>query len=205
MISIFTPTHNPKYLSEVYQSIKDQDFFEWVIIPQGVEVPDFKDERVKIYPVPKLGDHYVGSLKKYACSKCRGEILLELDHDDLLTSSAIEEVKEAFKDPEIGFVYSNTVNFKNGFEKPERYNQKYGWEYQPFEYNGHQLEQHISFPQTPESVSRIWYAPNHLRAWRKSVYDKIGGHPDMRVLDDQDLLCRTFIATKFKHINKPLS
>lgn len=204
-ISCFTPTHNPKYISELYQSIKDQPFYEWVIIPQDCQIPDFKDDRIKIFPIPKAGDHFVGALKKYACSKCTGDILLELDHDDLLMPTAIEEVEKAFKDAEVGFVYSNTANFRNNFEKTERYGEAFGWKYRPVEYNEHQLEEHISFEPTPEAVSRIWYAPNHLRAWRKSVYDKIGGHnTGMRVLDDQELLCRTFIETKFKHIDKCL-
>jgi len=44
-----------------------------------------------------------------------------------------------------------------------------------------------------------------LRAWRKSVYEKVGGHSDqMRVLDDLDLMCRTYLETNFFHIDKCL-
>jgi O-antigen biosynthesis protein len=230
-ISIFTPTHNPKYLNQLYDSIKDQGFYEWVILAQGCEVPKFNDNRVKVYNIPKLGDHYVGALKLQACKNCSGDILLELDHDDLLVSTAIEECKKAFEDPEIGFVYSDTANFRNDFQKTERYNPAHGWKYEEFSFiveNGaiidktkflkenppegnldgriwKLLECHLGFEAFPSSVSYIWYAPNHFRAWRKEVYWKTGGHnPNMRVLDDQELVMRTYLITKFKRIPKCL-
>lgn len=203
-VSIFTPTHDPKYLPEIWAELKDQPFHEWVIVAQNCEVPDFKDDRVKVIQLPKLGDHYVGSLKKFACQMCTGDILLELDHDDILLPGAVEEVKKAFEDPEIGFVYSNFSNFQGDFQKVERYSGSYGWEYRPFEYKGHQLDEYVSFPPSAAVVSRIWFAPNHLRAWRKTVYDEIGGHADMRVMDDGDLLIRTYLKTKMKHIDKCL-
>lgn len=31
-LSIFTATHDSKYLKEVYETIKDQDFYEWVVL-----------------------------------------------------------------------------------------------------------------------------------------------------------------------------
>lgn len=204
-LSIFTPTHNPKYLTELYESIKDQPFNEWVIVTQNCEIPDFGDKRIKVYPLPKIGDHYVGALKKYACSKCTGDILLELDHDDLLMDGAVKEVKKAFKDPEIGFVYSNFAEFEGVFRKRQKYDPNYGWEYRPFYYKGNGLDECLGWQPTASSISRIWFAPNHLRAWRKTVYDQIGGHdPSYKVLDDHELLIRTYLATKMKHIDKCL-
>lgn len=205
MISIYTPTHNTKYLTQLWESIKDQYFNEWVILAQDCEVPDFVDNRVRVYNYPKLGEHWVGALKKEAVKLCTGDILLEVDHDDLLTPNAIEEVKKAFEDKEIGFVYSNTVEFMEEFEKTERYNEDFGWKYRPFTWNGHELDECISFEPSPMTFSMIWYAPNHLRAWRREAYEKAGGYSqDMRVLDDQDLLSRTYLVTKCKHIDKPL-
>jgi O-antigen biosynthesis protein len=205
MLSIFTPTHNNKYLLDTYESIKDQPFDEWVIITNnGANIQNEikKDKRVKIF---NYEHSWVGALKKYACSKCTGDILLELDHDDLLMDGAVEEVKKAFKDKEVGFVYSNTANFKDDFQKTERHAYMFGWRYRTFKYKGHELEEAISFKPSPEAVSRIWFAPNHLRAWRKDIYNKAGGHsPDMRVLDDQDLMARTYPLTKFHHIDKCL-
>ena len=200
-LSIFTPTHDPKYLVELYQSIKSQPYDEWVIVTnKNAVVPAMivQDPRTK---TRHYESDYVGALKKFACSKCTGDILLEVDHDDLLMPGAVEKVKKAFADPAVGFVYSESANFKGNFEKVERYSEAYGWKYQEFEYKGHKMEYHISHPELPSTLSRIWYCPNHLRAWRKDVYNKIGGHnPDMRVLDDQDIIARTYLATKFAFI-----
>lgn len=204
-LSIFTPTHNTKYLKDAYDSIKEQPFDEWIIVTnkEAQVSPEIQeDKRVNVY---KLESDYVGALKKYACGKCTGDILLELDHDDILVDGAIEEVKKAFEDESIGFVYSNTAQFKGNFQKVDRFSYSFGWRYRDFKYKDHDLDECIAFDATPASVSRIWFAPDHLRAWRKTVYDKVGGHPDdMRVLDDLDLMCRTFLETKFYHIDKCL-
>lgn len=206
-ISIFTPSHNNKYLLELYSTIKDQPFDEWVIVANsGVIIQEeiLKDERVKVFRAEHIAS-YVGALKKFAISKCTGDILVEIDHDDLVTPDCIEEVRKAFEDTKIGFVYSNTADFKNGFEKADRYNLAMGWEYRPFVYQGHKLEECLTPEPHPYTASLIWYAPNHVRAFRKSVYDQVGGHSDqMRVLDDQDLISRFYQVTEFKHIDKCL-
>lgn len=204
-VSIFTPTHDTKFLMDAYESIKDQDFFEWVIIyNNGAKPVDFNDSRIKAYSL-YYAPEWVGPLKAYACEQATGDILLELDHDDLLTPNAIKEVKKAFENEEIGFVYSNTIHATRDFEKVNRFDERYGWEYREIEFKGHILDEHISFEPSPDCISRIWFAPNHLRAFRKSVYDQIGGYnKEMRILDDLGLMCRMYQVTKFKHIDKGL-
>ena len=62
-----------------------------------------------------------------------------------------------------------------------------------------------SFEPSNQSLAFIWYSPDHIRAWRKSVYTSIGGYnPDMNVCEDHELLVRTYLNTKFKKIDKPL-
>lgn len=201
-ISIFSPTHNTKHLYDLYDSIKDQDFYEWVIVVNNGAVVDdniLNDSRVKVFNYEHT---YVGALKKYACTQCTGDILLEVDHDDLLMPTAIEELKEAFQDDEIGFVYSNDAYFKDDFQPTEKWTD---WTYRDYNHNGNILNEIVQFPLTAHSVSKIWTAPDHLRAWRKSAYEQAGGHSvNMRVLDDQDLMARTYLVTKFKHIDKCL-
>ena len=196
-ISLFTPTHDSKYLKELYDSIKDQKFWEWVILyNNGAQVIDFRDSRVRTIILEDV-PQWVGPLKAKACEICTGDILLEMDHDDYLTPDALEEVENAFEDPEVGFVYSNTIH-----DKQFHYNEAFGWNYRPVD---EQNEEHISFPPTPDSISKIWFAPNHLRAFRKSVYEEVGGYnKEMRVLDDLDLMCRMYLVTKFHHIDKGL-
>jgi SAM-dependent methyltransferase len=196
-VSIFTPTHDTKFLNQLYASIKNQDFYEWIIVYNNGAVPiKYNDKRVKPFILP-FAPEWVGSLKAYACEQATGDILLEIDHDDWLESTAIEEVKKAFKDPKIGFAYSNTIH-----SKKDHFSEVYGWKYREYS-DSH--EEHISFPPTPESISKIWFAPNHLRAFRRSVYEEVGGYnKGMRVLDDLDLMCRMYLKTKFYHIDKGL-
>lgn len=207
MLSVFTPSHHSKFLGQAYDSLlaqTDKDW-EWTIVHNNGGVPlDTKDARVKQH-VRARSSPWVGPQKAFACDVAKGDILLELDHDDMLAPTAVAEVKAAFADPEVGFVYSNNVRADLDWNKPPRFNDAHGWQYRPAEFNDHKLEEIVSFEATPEAVSLIWYAPDHLRAFRRSVYEEVGGYSlEMRVLDDQDLMCRLFQHTKFHHIDKPL-
>jgi len=211
-ISIFTPHFagtNP-YIRETYRSLLAQTFsnWEWVIlVNNGGIVPKFKDRRIHIFEhkgeaSEKIG---IGALKKEACEHCNGEILLELDADDLLTPDALELTAEAFKDQGIEFVYSNSAQFEHGTWKSAGYSQFWGWKSRHFNYMGHNLIEMIAFPPTAHSMRMIWWAPNHLRAWRQETYHSIGGHdPKLLVADDHDLICRTYLGAKMKHLDKCL-
>lgn len=211
-ISIYTPSHNAKYLLALYNSIKDQEFYEWVIVTNGklkprlVPEPIRLDVRVKIVPFEGEHNDWVGALKSFAVEQCTGELLLEVDHDDILTSDALSVLNRAAEEnPECGFFYSNTANFTGDFEATEPYSEAYGWQHRDFEYNGHILHEAMSFGTHPVSCSQIWYAPNHLRAWKRETYDEAGGYNvGMRVLDDQDLIARTYLVTDFYHIDRCL-
>ena len=203
-ISIFTPTHDTTWLQEAYDSFKGQDFHEWVVVyNNGAKPIEFNDPRVKAFVLP-LAPEWVGPLKAYACEQATGDILLELDHDDLLTPDCLEEVQKAFADPEVGFVYSNSFRCNSDWSKTRRYDGS-GWEYREGNFQGHDLDEYVAFAPAPVSVSRIWFAPDHVRAFRKEVYETVGGYnKEMRILDDLDIMCRMYLVCKFKHIDKPL-
>lgn len=211
-VSIFTPFHknNLSFLNDLYASLTVQTYreWEWVLVPNGeglqIDLTELKkDSRVRVVRSNKTGN--IGALKAFACLNCSNDILVEVDWDDLLAPDAIGEVRKAFEDPEVGFVYSNALYTDMEFGKRPRFNAAHGWQYRETEYNGHLLDEPLTFDQTPSTVSRIWYAPDHLRAFRRSVYEQIGGHDEsLEVLDDQDLMCRMYLVTKFHHINKGL-
>jgi O-antigen biosynthesis protein len=211
-ISIFTPTHDLTYIGELYESIKDQDFYEWVIVLNGPAVDQVKesglfaeDPRVVTIVAPPDTPPYVGALKRFACNNCTGDIFLEADHDDLLLPGVFDRVREAFADDSVGFVYSDSANFSGDFEMTPEYDPSCGWQYRWFDHKGHPMRSDMSFPLTPLSCSQIWFAPNHLRAWSREAYWEAGGHnPNMRVMDDQDLISRTYLITKFAHIDECL-
>jgi len=206
-VSIFTPTHKSDYLPKVYESLlaqTDADW-EWVIVyNNGASKIDFSDTRIKSYRLDNAPE-WVGPLKNYACQQAVGDILLELDHDDLLHPESVAKVKKAFDNSKVGFVYSNTVHATGDMQPIQRFDSAYGWHYREVEWDGYKLDEHISFPPTPDSISRIWFAPNHLRAFRRSCYEQVGGYSqDMRILDDLDLMARLYQITEFKHINEGL-
>lgn len=213
MITVFTPTHvyNPKYLLELYSSLKRQTNknFEWIVLVNNKALNNlreieelFTDDWVKIYTSTVVG---VGALKHESCMLGSGEIFLELDHDDYLEETAIEEVYNAFSDPEVMFVYSNVFRFDDATKTSAlRFRSDCGWKYR----KGTQYEEAIAFPASAQYLRRIEWAPDHLRAFRKSAYEKINGYnPSLQVGDDHDLICRLYIEygeKGFKHIDKGL-
>lgn len=208
MISIFTATHDPRWLREAYESIATQAGhvdWEWVILyNNGAQPIDFGDMRVRSVHVGAAPPR-VGLLKRMACENCRGGILLELDHDDLLLPGALEAVERAFEEhPEAGFVYSNCVRVNADYAPAPRFGDGYGWEYRPYQLHERIVDEVVSFPPLPSSISRIWFAPDHLRAFRALAYHAVGGYADMAVLDDLDLMCRMAKVVEFHHIDRPL-
>lgn len=224
-ISICTPTNNVRHLRRAYESLAGQlgDVrWEWVLgVNGGVTPQDARaalgpdggvDERVRVVVVEGPG---IGKLKRDTFAYVGGDVLLELDHDDELTPSALLTVARAFeKRPEVGFVYSDCVDVSDTSEPctyhdPARRRswESNGWQfYSIAKFDGYErvLVPH-TFTASPQSLLTIHWAPNHLRAWRRDVYEKVGGHdPTLEVLDDHDLLCRTFIETPMFHISDPL-
>lgn len=204
-ISLFSPTHNPKYIDRLYQTIKEQTYqnWEWVVVPNNGAVVNLpNDPRIKI--VGTNDSSNIGFLKRFACAQATGDVYMEVDHDDELFPTAVEECAKAFQDPTVDFAYSNCCDVRTNYE-PRFFGEQFGWVNRPAEYKGHKLVETVSFEPDPASISKIWYAPNHFRAWRASFYNRIGGHDaTLDVLDDQDIMCRTYIEGKMYHIDKPL-
>lgn len=294
LLSIFTPTHDTKYLLETYESIKKQDYgtWEWVVVPNGDALQNLPpellaDPRVKIIPyvpgnegeesgVPLGGEAFdlateaetiahdiskfpfaaqaaelnrirnknrplyrsvcdeikfitghdprerfasrhaddrdlrkdeepepcrVGALKRFACNNSTGEVLIELDHDDLLAPGILSKVVEAVN---AGgeFIYSDAAIFMDDRSKtPEGYNEMYGWETYETTVEGVDYLATRSFQPTPRSLCEIFYAPDHIRCWTRKAYFGSGGHnTDLTVGDDHELICRTYLAGfKFVH------
>jgi hypothetical protein len=53
----------------------------------------------------------------------------------------------------------------------------------------------------PKTIRHIVGAPNHVRIWRRTFYEKIGKHnPDLPVVDDYELIIRTILKYRWVHI-----
>lgn len=210
LVSVFTPSHNARYLNECYASLVSQSFGEWewiVLLNRGAKDwrPPATDERVKVARDATVRG--VGAAKRAACDLATGEILVELDHDDLLAPTCLEEVHQAFVDNEGAvLVYSDCAQVTADLERDETtFNLEMGWEYRDVDVAGKAYLACSSMAPYPHNVGYIWYAPNHVRAFRRSAYEAVGGYDaSLSILDDQELMMRLYLAGDFHHIDKCL-
>lgn len=216
--SIITPTHlKNSFLGDLYESLIAQTYenWEWVIYLNGVEggldalvnypvlVAIKSDERIRIVVSDEINSK-IGFNKNKAFHLGTGDVLVEVDHDDMLTPDCLEELYKAFQDPTVGFVYSDSITYHVNNEFTP-YDAHYGWTYKKVMWRGKEHYSMNSFAPTSHSMAYIWYSPDHVRAWRKSVYVSIGGHNvNLDICDDHELVIRTYLNTKMHHINKPL-
>jgi hypothetical protein len=209
-VSVITPTHNTTWLGDAWTSLRAQahDDWDWTVLPNdGARIPPdiAADGRVRVLPEDWTTGCNVGALKRQLCNHAAGPLIVELDHDDILTPDCLVEVVKAAGDDEHAFVYSDFVQFF-----PDRrsyvFDAKQGWESYPYLFDDHEFTAMRAFEPCASSIRQVYWAPNHVRAWTKAAYMMVGGHdPELPVCDDHDLVCRLYLAgVPFRHIPKPL-
>lgn len=199
---------NP-FIEQAYQSLRAQTFSDWewiVVTNNGGELPGYirKDERVEAINCTE--EMTVGGYKRLACMNATSDYIAELDADDMLTPDCLEEVVKVFEEnDDVCFVYSNSAHFKDQTWENEKYSEYWGWKWREFEYKGHTLYEMRGFEATPTSMRMIYWAPNHIRAWREKDYWAIGGHDvELNLGDDFDLCCRFYLHGEMRLIDKCL-
>lgn len=205
-ISIITPTHNPRWLLEAWSYLKPQTFFEWVIVPNGGivkrDIPREirRDRRVRVIETGQINK--VGALKNFAFMEGRGDVLVELDHDDILMSDAVSAIAQSFAlRKEIDFVYSDCGRFNEDGTIPPPFPENNGWEDRQATILERSCQISRVPPITAHHLSLVYYAPDHLRAWKTSFYRDIGGHnKDLDVCDDHELMIRTYLRGRMLRI-----
>lgn len=208
MFSVFTPSHDPKRLNDAYESLVAQVDKDWewiVLLNNGAQWEAPGDPRVKVF-TDNAENKNVGYLKRVACSHAEGDVFVELDHDDLLVPECLATLRSVYEfDQDATFVYSNSVNVDIRTMKPVYWSENYGWRNRPFKWNGYDVMESCSADPDPQSISRIWFAPNHVRSWRRDAYWRVGGHnPSLKISDDHDLMLRTWLDGKMVHVDAPL-
>lgn len=218
--SVFTPTHDTQWLADCYRSLAGQSDgdWEWVVLRNGerpgpVPAEALADPRVRVLDTDDVGFVYlhgrpgasVGALKRAAVAACAGEILVELDHDDMLAAGCLRNLAEVAAAAPGGFYYSDWAGVRPDGEA-EVFDNGFGWEKYTAEVLGERRTCLRAFDATARALCEIHYAPNHVRAWHRTAYERAGGHdPAMPVGDDHDLVCRTFLAgVPFVHVRGPL-
>ncbi|MCW2613496.1 MAG: hypothetical protein JWN08_490 [Frankiales bacterium] len=207
LLTVFTPSHRPRYLDECYRSLRAQTRteWEWIVLLNGAApnwCPPQQDDRVKVLRAP-AALRGVGAAKRAACRHASGDVLVELDHDDLLASHCLERVAAEFETrPDVVLVYSDfTQVAEDGSPNSDRFNEAMGWVYEQRDVDGVRQLSCQALEPTPHNVSYIWYAPNHVRAFRRDAYEQVGGYDEaLEVLDDQELMIRLFRVGDFHRI-----
>lgn len=207
MLSLITPTHKPEHLMRLYESIKKQTVkdFEWVIVPNNGADVSFLPQEDWIRVVPYTAESkLIGAIKNFAFRQGNREWLVEVDHDDELLPDCVERVIHAARNNQCEFIYSDSMEVnKDGNSVP--YGSEFGWRHYSFKHDNKDYIINKTVAACPQSVSRIWFAPNHVRAWKKDFYLHLGGHDvNLKALDDQELMCRTYIYGTMYQINAPL-
>ena len=212
MISIITPLHhkgNP-YILKGWQSLASQTNpdFEWIVlVNNGGDASSLPvDKRIKIFHFD--GESRIGLLKREACLYATGSVILELDADDSLEETALAKIVDAFQNPEVMFVYSDCLEIDEDTNTLKTFSPYYGWKHNKIIIDGKLLQYNATFPVSPASLRQIYWAPNHLRAWRTSAYKALGGHnQELAIGDDHELMVRFYAqygAKGFFHIEEPL-
>jgi len=212
IFSIFTTCFKSyNYINTAYESIKKQTLkdWEWVIMDDTPEDEHFTflrdtlshDNRIRLYKRDKNSGN-IGNVKNEAISLCRGKYVLEMDHDDEILKDCLLDSYNIFQsDPEIGFVYGDTINlFRDGQNCTYTGNnlcKGYGGYYSELIDN-----QWRFIYNTPNinnvTLSHLVCLPNHPRIWNRAVLMELESYSEyLPICDDYEILLRT-CCSKYK-------
>lgn len=207
-------------IQRLYNSLLNQTYTEWEWIvyddsPTGyketyniIDILSKNDNKIKLYSDNK-NCGIIGEVKRKAFFLAEGEILVEVDHDDELVDTCLENLKIAYEySDDIGFVYGHACELyeddkdgKSIIDYGDNFSFGYGY-YSNFKYKEKEYKVSICSNINPKTIRHIVGVPNHVRSWRKDIYHKIGGHNKfLNVADDYELIIRTFLNTKIAKIN----
>jgi len=227
LVTVFTAAHEiGSGIGTAFRSLVHQTHgrWEWVVVDdsttdatwahlEALTSSEAAAGRVRLYRQhPHTGS--IGANKAAAAALGRGDYLVELDHDDELTPEALEIVAATFiAHPDVDFVYSDWLDWL-GAERtdvePTAARFADGW---AFGYGAYASEvvagRRVPVGQAPpltwRTIRHIVSAPNHLRAWRRSAYQRVGGHDHrLDVADDYELVVRTFVDSVTARVPRPL-
>ena len=216
VFSIFTSAYNSfNKIIRAFNSLQKQTLenWEWVIIDDSPDDKNFhflrdkltKDCRIRIYRRFE-NNGYIGNVKNEAISLCRGQYVLELDHDDEILPFVLEESAKLFNsNHDIGFIYMDFANvYENGnnFWYGNHICKGYG-SYYCQKYNEKWIYTYITPNINNITLSHLVCCPNHPRIWRKDVLLKMGNFCEyLSICDDYEIILRTALNTKIAKIHK---
>jgi len=216
VFSLFTSSFNSyEKIIRAYNSIKKQTLenWEWVIIDDSPDDKHFlflkknlsHDCRIRMYKRSENSGS-IGNVKNEAVSLCRGNYVLEMDHDDEILPTVLEDATNVFsKNEEIGFIYMDFINiYENGdnFKYGDHICKGYG-SYYCQKYNGKWAYVYNTPNINNITLSHLVCCPNHPRIWRRDLLLKLGNYcENLPICDDYGILLRTAINCKMAKIPK---
>ena len=216
VFSLFTSTFNSyDKIIRAYNSIKKQTLenWEWVIIDDSPDDEHFDflrqnlshDCRIRMYKRSENSGS-IGNVKNEAVSLCRGTYVLEMDHDDEILPTVLEDaVAVFFSNEEVGFIYMDFINiYENGdnFKYSDHICKGYG-SYYCEKYNGKWVYVYNTPNINNITLSHLVCCPNHPRIWRRDLLLKIGNYCEhLPICDDYEILLRTAVNCKMAKIPK---
>jgi hypothetical protein len=211
LVTVFTAAYRTgENIRLPFRSLKEQTYadWEWVIVDDSDDDgKTFKvlsaiaeqDHRIRVFKAWKHSGT-IGEVKNWACSLANGDILLELDHDDELTDYALDCVVKGFRQYlEAGFLYTDCAEiYEDGTSLSYRDGWAFGYgSYADVEYRGKRYKSGSPGNINSKTIRHIASTPNHIRAWRRSFYESLGGHNEaLHVADDYEIMVRTFLKTR---------
>jgi SAM-dependent methyltransferase len=208
------------HASLVAQTIKKWSWFIAVTAPD-VAIPKsvLNDPRVFVIEYSKEMFPTAGQIGQYKAvlslraGTVGAKFIVELDADDELMPTALERVQDAFEGG-ADFVYSDDAYWRDMPDGSVQatwsgypFGEVYGWKHRyAVEHRGMKLIAQRQPPVTAQNIRLVDWSPDHLRAWRVSAYNAVGGHDSrMSVGDDHELIVKMFLnGAKFHHIEECL-
>lgn len=217
--SIITPIYKtPIYkLERLYNSLLNQtcNYWEWIVYDDSPT--DYKesydyinklaenDDRIFLYSDDK-NCGIIGEVKRKAFLLGECDILVEVDHDDELVDTCLENLLAAYNySDDIGFVYGHACEIYEDSNDILDYGDFFAFgygKYRTYEYKDKEYKVNCAPNLNPKTIRHIVGIPNHVRSWKREIYHKIGGHDkELHVADDYELFVRTFLNTKVAKID----
>lgn len=117
LVSIITPCHNSeKFIEQTIESVIKQTYPNWELLLiddcssdstlKILEHYSHVDERIRIFKTEKPSGSPTLP-RNIGIKECKGEIILFLDSDDVITPKKLEEQVPLFDDPQTAIVFSN--------------------------------------------------------------------------------------------------
>lgn len=216
VFSLFTSTFNSyDKIIRAYNSIKKQTLenWEWVILDDSPDDEHFDflrqnlshDCRIRMYRRSENSGS-IGNVKNEAVALCRGTYVLEMDHDDEILPTVLEDAASLFFSKEdVGFIYMDFINiYENGdnFKYGDHICKGYG-SYYCQKYNGKWVYVYNTPNINNITLSHLVCCPNHPRIWRRDLLLKIGNYCEhLPICDDYEILLRTAVNCKMAKIPK---